>query len=225
MKQVFFSADFNQFFMDLAANNHKDWFDANRKRYETSVKKPFEVFVQALIDAVRVYEPALEMRPSDAIFRINKDVRFSKDKTPYKLNRSALVSAYGRKDATHPSLYIELGPEKVMIAGGSYFLEKEPLQQVREYIAANIDEWYKLTSDAKFKKTTGGIKGEVQKRLTDKALNALAVEHPVLLQKQFYYDSQLSPDAVTSPGLLDAIMERYVTANPVSLFLQKALQT
>ena len=224
MSKPYFSADFNQFFKDLAANNHKEWFDANRKRYETSVKKPFETFVQALITAVKEYEPDLDIRPADAIFRINRDIRFSKDKTPYKLNRSALISDYGKKDGTHPALYIDFGPEKAMIAGGSYFLEKEPLQRVRTYIAANMDEWTRLTSDATFKKTTGGIQGEMQKRISDKELNALAVKYPVLLQKQFYYDCQLPPDIVSSSGLLEAVMERYTVARPVSNFLLKALE-
>ena len=73
------STEFNQFFKELAANNHKDWFDLNRKRYETHVKKPFEDFVEQLIEAVQKEDKSLNPKPKDCIFRINRDIRFSKD--------------------------------------------------------------------------------------------------------------------------------------------------
>ena len=100
---TYFSPDFLQFFKELAANNHKEWFDENRKRYETVVKKPFEVFVQHAIDEMAKLDPRLsELDPKKCIFRINRDIRFSKDKAPYKLNRSAAISVGGRNDMIEP---------------------------------------------------------------------------------------------------------------------------
>ncbi len=221
----FFTPDFNQFFIDLAANNHKDWFDVNRKRYEASIKKPFEAFVQAVIDTVKLQDPTISMRSGDAIFRINRDVRFAKDKSPYKLNRSAHVTASSKNDITHPGIYFEVGPEKVMIAGGAYSPEREHLHNLRTYMASNMKEWQKIISDPEFVKTTGGLKGESQKRITDKKLNELAQKYPVLLQKQFYYDSELPAYLVTSPKLLELVMERYAAARQFNGFLQKALGT
>ena len=82
----YFSPDYLDFFIELAANNHKDWFDLNRKRYEASVKKPFAQFTQALIDRIAVTNPSFQhVLAKDCIFRINRDIRFSADKTPYKL--------------------------------------------------------------------------------------------------------------------------------------------
>jgi uncharacterized protein (TIGR02453 family) len=97
----FFTADYLAFFKELAANNHKEWFDANRKRYETSVKEPFKAFTQHLIDELAKKEPAFkELKASDCIFRINRDIRFSKDKTPYKTQCSAVISPNGKKSSS-----------------------------------------------------------------------------------------------------------------------------
>ncbi|MCB0818301.1 MAG: DUF2461 family protein, partial [Flavobacteriales bacterium] len=83
---AWFTADYQRFFKDLAAHNDRDWFHANKKRYETSVKKPFEAFVQELIDRMGKLDKQYRITPKEAIFRIHRDVRFSNDKTPYKLN-------------------------------------------------------------------------------------------------------------------------------------------
>ena len=79
-----FSPEFLQFFKDLAANNNRDWFTGNKKHYELVVKKPFEVFITDMINKIKKDDPKLQIEAKDAIFRIYRDVRFSKDKTPYK---------------------------------------------------------------------------------------------------------------------------------------------
>ena len=81
---AWFTSDFNTFFKDLARNNNKEWFDANRKRYEASMKQPFESFTTEVIKRVAKHDKSVKIGPKEAIFRINRDIRFSKDKTPYK---------------------------------------------------------------------------------------------------------------------------------------------
>ena len=105
----YFTQDYLDFFKELAANNHKEWFDENRKRYEKSVKDPFKKFVEALIAETHKFDPSVNIEAKDAIFRINRDIRFSKDKTPYKLDRSAIISSGGRKDHSIPGFYIATG--------------------------------------------------------------------------------------------------------------------
>src|SRR5690606_4197407 len=95
---AYFTSDFIEFFKELAANNNKEWFDENRERYQKNVKIPFEKFVAALMAELKKDDPELTGDPKKAIFRINRDIRFAKDKTPYKLNRSAAISKYGKKD-------------------------------------------------------------------------------------------------------------------------------
>ena len=99
---AFFTRDFIDFFKELSADNKKEWFDLNRKRYETSIKRPFAEFVQEMVDRIRADDPAVDISTKDAIFRINRDIRFSNDKTPYKTYMAALVSANGKKDKGTP---------------------------------------------------------------------------------------------------------------------------
>lgn len=117
---VYFTPDYLEFFKELAANNHKEWFDVNRKRYQSVVRDPFKNFISELISVLSKSDPDLSIEAKDAIFRINRDIRFSKDKTPYKLNNSALITPGGRKNKNHPGIYLEFGPEKMAFYGGIY---------------------------------------------------------------------------------------------------------
>ena len=132
----YFTKKFTQFFIDLAPNNNKEWFDVNRKRYEIDVKKPFEIFISDLLERAKEVDTTIMISYKEAIFRINKDVRFSKDKEPYKLNRSAIISSVGTKDKSIPGLYLEITPEEVGIYGGLYMPDKNQLHRVREEIAS-----------------------------------------------------------------------------------------
>ena len=215
---AWFSPDFNRFFIELAANNNKDWFDANRTRYENVVKKPFEAFVGEMIQRIAKVDPKLRIEPKEAIFRINRDVRFSKDKAPYKLNRSALISAAGRKDMNAPGIYFELGPEAVHIYGGAYMPDKDELLRIRSRIAKDLTKFKKLREDKEFVKYFGAIQGEANKRLPPE-FQAAAAKEPVLFNKQFYYGAELPAKAVTSTKLPDALMEHYHAMAAMSKFL------
>ncbi len=220
---TYFTADFLEFFKELAGNNHKDWFDANRKRYEKEVKDPFKAFVGDLIGHLRgMHEPDLLIEPKDAIFRINRDIRFAKDKTPYKTNVSALLSPKGRKAADYPAMYIELGPEKLGIYGGMYSLKPAQVKGVREYFAQNLSKLQKLNNDPKFREYyPEGLVGESQKRV-DKAVADAAEKEPLLFQKQFYYYNHISPDIIPTDGLLISMLDHYEAAKEMMMFLREA---
>ncbi len=219
----YFTNDFLDFFKELAANNNKDWFDANRKRYETSVKAPFKAFVQEMIDRVAKVDPTVSIEPRDAIFRINRDIRFSKDKTPYKTHVAAIVSPGGKKDKTTPGMYIQLGPEDLRFYGGAHMLDKEQLYNVRNYIMQHLDEFNKVITAKKFKDTFGEIHGEKNKKLP-KEFQATAEQQPLLFNKAFYYFAKMAPETVTDPKLADLFMQQYKTSEPVKDFLTQALQ-
>ena len=107
-----FSPDFFEFFIELSMNNQKTWFDLNRKRYEEKVKAPFLEFVTTLIDRMSLIDSDFNgIVPKECIFRINKDIRFSKDKTPYKSFCSASIHVGGRKSMFPGGMYIEIGAE------------------------------------------------------------------------------------------------------------------
>lgn len=213
-----FTPDFHRFFKDLAKNNNKEWFDANRKRYEKSVKKPFEAFVAEVIKRVAKEDPSVRIGSKEAIFRINRDIRFSKDKTPYKMQMSAIVSSAGRKDHGIPGIYFELGPEKVRIYGGRYMPEKEDLYRLREHIAKRMSRFKALRSDKKFVKYFGEIRGEKNKILPPE-FKGLVDKEPLIANKQFYYMAELPANVVVDPKLLEIIMDHYKAMKPMNEFL------
>lgn len=220
---TYFKSDFNSFFKELAANNHKDWFDENRERYHENIKKPFEDFVGALMIELQKDDPHISGDPRKTVFRINRDIRFSKDKTPYKLNRAAFISRYGRKAGGYPGLYIHLGPEKVMIGGGVYNPNKQELQTLREYIMNHKQDFNKAINDPIFLEVFGEIKGAENKRLPSKELTEAAKAEPLIYKKQFFYSADFPPEIVTDDLLVEFIAEKHREAKPVIDFLQKAL--
>jgi len=215
---AWFTADYNTFFKDLARSNNKEWFDANRKRYEQSVKEPFAAFVLELIKRVHALDKQVHIEPKDAIYRINRDIRFSKDKTPYKLSCSAIISAGGRKDQSAPGMYFALGPEHVAIYGGRYQPEADELRLIRQRIAGNRRQFKALREDKTFVKLFGTIEGERNKVLPAE-LKAAAEKEPLLYNKQFYWAAELPAKLVTEPKLADILMEHYRAMRPLNEFL------
>jgi len=179
-KMAFFTKDFLDFFIELAANNNKDWFDLNRARYEKSVKDPFKKFVEHLIKEVSKTDSAFKnLEAKDCIFRINRDIRFSKDKTPYKMMTSAVIAPEGKKSKSINGVYFEFGPEHMRVYGGVYEIEKDDLQTVREGIAGNIDKFRKVYSEKVFKDTFGQFLGYKNKVLR-KELKEAAEKKPLI---------------------------------------------
>lgn len=219
---TYFTSDYLEFFKELAANNHKDWFDANRKRYINSVKEPFANFVKALIAEASKIDTEINISHKEAIFRVNRDVRFSKDKTPYKLRMSAIISKYGRKDKSYPGLYVELGPEKLGIYGGLFMPSTKELMQIRKAIINQFDTFNNLVSDRDFKKLFIDVKGNKNKRI-DKAFVEKAQQQELLFNKQWYYTASLSADVITSDKLLPEINAHFRVMQGMNNFFKDAL--
>ena len=218
----YFSKDYLDFFKELAANNNKDWFDINRKRYEQNIKKAFEVFTTDLINEVHKIDPKIDITYKDAIFRINRDIRFSKDKTPYKLNRSAIISPNGRKDKAFPGLYYEIGPESFRIYGGVYMPDKEQLLSIRERIFEDPEKLKEFTENKAFKKIFGEIRGEENKILKPPFKDA-AETTPILFKKQFYWYTELDVNLVLGDDLLEKTVEVYLVNKPLMDYFAEAM--
>jgi uncharacterized protein (TIGR02453 family) len=219
----YFTQDYLDFFKELAANNNKDWFHANKKRYELSVKEPFRAFIQDLIDRTATIDNRFEADAKQAIFRIHRDVRFGNDKTPYKMNSSALIAPGGRKEGIGiPGMYLEAGPEHFRFYSGLYQPEKEVLQNVREYILKHSGELNRLTSDNDFVNRFGEIRGEKNKILP-KEFKAAAENQPLLFNKQFYFFSSMAPETILRDDIVDVVMEYFEASEPIREFLTKAI--
>ncbi len=219
---AWFTPDFNRFFIDLAKSNNKEWFDANRKRYEQSVKQPFEAFVAEAITRISKHDKAVAITPKEAIFRINKDIRFSKDKTPYKLEASAIISPAGRKDHSLPGLYFALGPESVKFYGGCYMPDKEQLFAIRTAIMNDGKGFRKAISGKAFVTLFKEVQGEANKVLPAE-FKALVAKEPLIANKQFYVGAELPAKRVTDPALMDALMEHWLAMRPFNDWLAKAI--
>lgn len=218
----YFNTSFLKFFKELSKNNTKEWFDENRRIYEKEVKKPFSDLVEEMIGRIQKYEPEIQIKPSDAIMRINRDIRFSKDKTPYKTYVGANISVYGKKDKSYPGFAFQLSPEGVVIYGGIYMLGKTGLQNIRNYIAHNLNGFSAAYNDRSFKEKYGGILGEQNKRIPVE-FRAVSEKETRIANKQFYCSASLKPGIITSHELPGKLMEYYRAGQKVNDFLKSGL--
>lgn len=220
---TYFNNSFLKFFKELSKNNTTEWFNENRKTYEKEVKKPFSDFVQEMINRIQKYEPEVQIKPADAIMRINKDIRFSKDKTPYNTHVAANISVYGKKDKSYPGFYFQLSPESITIFGGAYMVESAALQNIRNYISDNLEDFSTAYNDRAFKEKFGKIQGEQNKRIPTE-LQAVADKEPIIVNKQFYYSASLKPDIITSDKLANNLIDYYLAGKKLNDFLKQAIK-
>ncbi|MCF8278110.1 MAG: DUF2461 domain-containing protein [Flavobacteriales bacterium] len=219
---AYFTQDFIDFFKDLAANNNKDWFNANKKRYEISAKDAFNSFVQDTIDRTAKVDERFAGLAKNAVFRIHKDVRFSKDKTPYKMHMGAVIAPGGKKEGMAiPGMYLELGAEHFRFYSGLYQLEKDDLQSVREYIMAHSSEFNKLITDKEFVAKFGEVRGEKNK-LLPKEFKEAAENQPYLFNKQFYFFGELPPETILREDFASVIADYFKASEPMRQFLTDA---
>ncbi|UCE43108.1 MAG: DUF2461 domain-containing protein [Candidatus Aminicenantes bacterium] len=217
-----FTKDFIDFFKELSQNNNKKWFDQNRKRYENSVKIPFRSFVERMIEKIHSDDPEIKITPAESIFRINRDIRFSRDKTPYKTQASALISRTGKKDKGFPGIFFSMGAKNIMIYGGAHSIEKERLYNIRKYISEHTDTFSNLLDDSVFKEKYGRIHGEKNKRIPAE-FNEAAEKQPLLFNKAFYYYAKLDAKLALNPDLENIFMDYYLAAKPMRDFLISAV--
>jgi uncharacterized protein (TIGR02453 family) len=149
-----------KFFKDLKKNNNKSWFDEHRKQYELA-KEDFTLMTEQLITAIAAFDaPIAHLKAKDCMFRINRDVRFSKDKSPYKNNIAAYFNRNGKK-GIGAGYYLHVEPGQSFAAGGMWMPEPKDLVKIRQEIDYSFDAWKKIIGNASFKKTfTEGLTGE-----------------------------------------------------------------
>lgn len=211
-----------KFLKDLKKNNNKPWFDANRKRYEAA-KADFVLFVEELIGVISKFDPAVSsLQPKDCIFRINRDIRFSKDKSPYKTNMGTYINPGGKKVNT-PGYYFHCEPGQNFAAGGLYVPEPSVLAKVRQEIDYNFNEWQKIINQKSFKQNFPAVDGiEVLSRPP----KGYSEENPAIeyLKMKSYIVSKPLPDTLlTDKTLLTEVAKLYRTMKPMIDFLNHAM--
>lgn len=215
--------EYFDFFAELEQNNNKEWFDANRKRYEKHVKVPFKKLVEQVITEVAFVDDSIAaLEAKNAIFRINRDIRFSNDKMPYKTQMSAIISPIGKKDKTNPGLYFEIDQSGINVYGGTYMPDKYQLLNIRNNIAEDMDGFHEALANPEFVAHYGGFAESDKHKRLPKELQPAAAEEPLIFNKAFYFVSREEID-LDDPRVVDIIMIKYLAAKPVSDWLKNAI--
>ena len=206
----------------LTKNNNKPWFDKNRNSY-AAAKEDFESLVGNILDNLAQTEPVFkEQKAKDCIFRIFRDVRFSKDKTPYKDHFGAFFSKGGRK-FPGAGYYIHIQPGGKSFAGGGLWVPEAPLlKAVRQEIDYNFDEFNAIIENKKFKKLFKQINGEQLKTLPQGYTeDNPAIEY--LKMKSFTVSHNIADADITAKNLEKKVMDVFTTMKPFIVFLNRQL--
>lgn len=210
------------FLEKLTKNNNKAWFDKNKAAYETA-KADFESFVGALMQQMATIEPALrDQKPKDCIFRIYRDVRFAKDKTPYKSHFSAYFSKGGKK-YEGAGYYIHIEPGKSFAAGGVWMPEAPVLKAIRQEIDYNLDEFEGILKAPAFKKLFKKISGDQLKTVPQgyEADNP-AIEY--LRMKSFIAQHPLADKDITAKNFVKKCTETFAAMKPLADFINRGIE-
>ena len=219
-KRPFFTPALFQFLSELKVNNDREWFQANKARFEAEVKGPMLAFVTAFAEPLERINKhyVADPRPvGGSMFRINRDTRFAHDKSPYKTNAGAQFRHRDcTKDVHSPGFYLHLEPGGCFATTGLWHPDPEPLHKVRERIVAKTRAWKALQD--------GGIEvlGDALKRVPQ----GFDPGHPFaedLKLKDFYTHLPLTEQEVCGPDFLERFTEACRQGAPLAAFLTKAL--
>lgn len=213
-----------QFLDDLKANNNRDWFLENKKRYD-AFKKDYQQLVADLLDAMKPLDPSLEMlEVKNCTFRINRDIRFSKDKTPYKSHLGIWLSS-GAKGLNRSGYYIHLEKGASFIAGGLYCPESEDLKKMRKEIAYFHDDLEAILGEKDFKREFGDFDRNEKDTLKnpprgyDKAHPAIEL----LKLKSFESSQKIEFSAAGKKDFVAVMSRKLIALKPLNDFINRAL--
>lgn len=210
-----------KFLEGLKLNNNKPWFEGHKDAYEAA-KLDFEKLISEVLTGLASIEPGFkEQKAKDCVFRIYRDVRFAKDKTPYKPNFGAYMSRGGKK-FNGAGYYLHLEPGGSFAAGGLWMPEANILKAVRQEIDYNFGEFEKIVRNKKFEKIFGVLQGEKLKSAPkDYAADNPAIEY--LKMKSFTVMHKIDDEILTGKPLVKTCMDVYKTMQPMIDFLNRSL--
>lgn len=212
-----------KFLNSLKKNNNKPWFDENRKQYDI-VRAGFLEMVTDIIKHIARFEPAIGTQAAkDCVFRINRDVRFSKDKSPYKSHFSCYFNKAGKK-SNGAGYYLHIEPGKSFAGGGIWMPEPQVLANIRQEIDYNFKGFKKITSNSRFKKTfAGGLHSEESLIRPPKGYDEHNPAIDYLKMKSFIVSHPFSDAQVLSKNLVKDITTTFATMKPLIDYLNTAI--
>lgn len=215
-----------QFLDDLKKNNNRDWFQDNKKRYEI-FKKDYHQLVSDFLDAMKPLDPSLELlEVKNCTFRINRDIRFSKDKSPYKTHLGVWLSS-GAKGQNRSGYYVHIEKGASFIAGGFYSPEPDQLKKVRKEIAFFHDDLEAILNDKNFKKEFGSLDTNEGNSLKNPP-RGYEKDHPAiefLKLKSFTATQKYDIAEVTQKDFVTKMSKKLIALKPLNEFINRALET
>lgn len=218
-------ADYFKFFKELSANNNREWFEDNKPRFRQSIQGPLVAFVEAMAPRLAkvskhfVADPRLN---GGSIFRIYKDVRFSKDKTPYKTNGGVHFRHVLGKDAHAPGFYVHIAPGEVFYGGGIWMPPSPALLKIREAIRDDGRGWRKAVDEASFRKRFGSVRGDTLTR-PPRGFDAGDPNIDDIKRKSFFAMENGKDKQTRAASFADDVAATMTEASPFMRFLCKAL--
>jgi uncharacterized protein (TIGR02453 family) len=212
------------FLRDLAANNDREWFKSNKDRYVEKVQEPALEFISDFGPRLAKISPHFTADArvvGGSLFRIHRDTRFAKDKTPFKENTGVQFRHEAARDAHAPGYYLHLQPGGTFMGVGLWRPETAVAHRIREHIAENPKEWRQAAHGRRFAEVFS-LEGDSLVR----APKGFDPEHPFvsdLKRKDFIATTRLSQRAVTSDGFIDEYARLCRTATPFMRFLCEAV--
>ena len=213
--------DYFAFFKELKANNNREWFNDNKPRFRDSVQEPLAAFVEAMGPRLKkvskhfVADPRLN---GGSVFRIYKDVRFSKDKTPYKTHGGVQFRHALGEDAHAPGFYVHLAADEVFYGGGIWHPPAPQLLMIREAIRDKAKPWKSATTSAVFLKRFKNVRGEGLKR-PPRGFDADDPMIDDIKRKSFFAMADGKPAQTKKPSFVDDVEAAMRDSKPMMKFL------
>ena len=219
-----FGKDFFKFFNELKKNNNRDWFNANKPRYLESVVDPMGRYIVSVAPYLQRISPHYRADPrphGGSMFRIYRDTRFSKDKTPYKTHAACHFRHQAGRDAHAPGFYLHIETDRISIGGGIWLPPSKHLGLIREFIADNPSAWTRLINSSAIKKM-GGIQGASLKR-PPRGYDPDAKHIEDLKRKSFYLMAEADAELALTPELVTESARVFRTTAKLNRFINDAL--
>jgi uncharacterized protein (TIGR02453 family) len=208
------------FLNELKSNNNRDWFNENRKQYENA-KRDFEELINSIIPKLYKLDPQVGTPDAKkSIFRIFRDVRFSKDKSPYKTNFGSFIAKGGRKGG-YAGYYLHVEPGNSFVGGGMYMPPSDALKKVRSEVMYHVDEFKGIIQDKDFRKYFDDIEGEKLKR-PPKGFPADFPDIELLKMKSYVVFNLLDDKQIVSDNLEPYVVNAFGKMVPLIHFLNRA---
>jgi uncharacterized protein (TIGR02453 family) len=223
-KRAYFTPELFQFLSELEAHNNRDWFLANKERYERTVRDPFLRFIADLGPRLEKVSPhfVADPRPvGGSMMRIYRDTRFSKDKTPYKTAIMAHFEHAKGKEGATPAYYLRLAPGSSIVGAGIWRPEPGALKRIRKAIVDDGKVWQRITQGRQFRGSCG-MAGESLKRPP----SGFDANHPLIAdikRKDFATTTPLDERRVASAAFMDDVLAAFKTTAPFLQFVTRAI--